>query len=386
MIQRKTHSILFLINNSLIDLPSPSNISYLWNFGSILGICLIIQIITGLFLSIHYCSDINISFKRISHITRDTNNGWLLRIIHTNGVSLFFIFLFTHIGRGIFYSSYYFLLTWTTGILIIFILIGTAFIGYVLPWGQIRFWGATVITNLLTAIPYLGKTLTYWIWGGFSVDNATLNRFFSLHFILPFILTLIIIFHITFLHETGSSNPLGTSLNIDKIPFHSYFSFKDILGFLIIIIIFIRISLIYPYKLCDPENFIQANPLVTPPHIQPEWYFLFAYAILRSIPNKLGGVIALFLSIIILILPPITCKKIFLPIFFNPLNKFLFFIFINNFFLLTFLGACPVEQPYIFISQIITITYFIYFLYLPFLKWLIINNYYLENNIKKYFY
>jgi len=365
MITRKTHPIISLLNNSLIDLPTPSNISYLWNFGSLLGACLGIQIISGLFLAIHFTGDISIAFDRVSHISRDVNNGWLIRSIHANGARLFFFLVYIHIGRGIYYSSYHLIFTWASGIIIILVLIGTAFLGYVLPWGQISFWGATVITNLLSAIPYIGNSLTYWIWGGFSVDNATLTRFFSLHFILPFILATLIIAHIVFLHETGSNNPLGSPLNLDKIPFHPYFSWKDIFGLLIVLTLFSTIVLIFPYKLSDPENFIPANPLVTPPHIQPEWYFLFAYAILRSIPNKLGGVIALFLSIVILISLPFSIKNLFNPTFIYPLIKLNFWIFINTFLILTHLGACPVEDPYVFIRQILTIFYFSYFITTP---------------------
>jgi len=283
----------------------------------------------------------------------------------------FFILIYLHIRRGIYYSSFHLTFTWTRGVIILLVLIGTAFLGYVLPWGQISFWGATVITNLLSAIPYAGETLTYWLWGGFSVDNATLTRFFSLHFVLPFILSLLVIFHIVFLHETGSNNPLGAPFNKDKIPFHPYYRWKDLLGLRSLIRGFLIIVTIFPYKLSDPENFIPANSLITPPHIQPEWYFLFAYAILRSIPNKLGGVIALFLSIIILTRLPLTIKRYFNPIRMYPHNKILFWVFINTFLILTHLGACPVEPPYVQLSQIFTIVYFIFFIRSP----LITNKY-----------
>nr|UNO53974.1 cytochrome b [Haemaphysalis concinna]UXX50236.1 cytochrome b [Haemaphysalis concinna] len=353
------------IINPMKNLPTPSNISYLWNFGSLLGLCLMIQILTGLFLAMNFSSDISTAFSMISHIQRDVNYGWLIRSIHANGASMFFVFLYTHIARGIYYSSFHFIKVWLSGILIILILMATAFLGYILPWGQMSFWGATVITNLISAIPYFGQMITFWLWGGFSVDNNTLIRFFSLHFILPFILSILVIFHIMLIHEKGSSNPLGITLNIDKIPFHFYFSIKDILGFLLILMIFSIIVLQYPYILMDAENFNMANPMITPPHIQPEWYFLFAYAILRSIPNKLGGVIALLMSIVIIISFSFTMKNKFSSFYFNLKNKFLYWIFINIFIMLTFLGAMPIEFPYMTMSQLITITYFSFFILVP---------------------
>lgn len=359
---RKISPITKIINNALIDLPTPSNISTLWNFGSLLGLCLGIQIITGIFLAIHYCPNINLAFNRVIHICRDVNYGWLLRTLHANGASFFFICLYAHIGRGIYYRSYKYTITWLSGITILFITIATAFLGYVLPWGQISFWGATVITNLVSAIPYLGVTLVQWIWGGFAVDNATLTRFFAFHFLFPFIVAALVIIHLLFLHQTGSNNPLGTNSNLDKIPFHPYFTFKDIAGFIIITIILTLLTLINPYLLGDPDNFTPANPLVTPVHIQPEWYFLFAYAILRSIPNKLGGVIALVISIAILYLLPFLNKINFIRINFYPINKFLFWTFIVIRILLTWIGARPVEDPYIFIGQLLTVLYFLYFI------------------------
>lgn len=364
---RTKHPIIKLINNSLIDLPSPSNISYLWNFGSILGLCLIIQIASGLFLSIHYTSDIQSAFDRVIHICRDVNNGWILRTIHANGASIFFFCLYIHTGRGLYFGSFKLSLTWSVGIIILLLVIATAFIGYVLPWGQISFWGATVITNLLSAIPYLGEILVQWIWGGFAVDSPTLVRFFTFHFILPFIVLLIVIIHLLFLHQTGSNNPLGLKLNADKVPFHPYFVSKDILGFILILTILLIFNFIFPYVLGDPDNFLPANPIVTPVHIQPEWYFLFAYAILRSIPNKLGGVIALLISILILY-SLIPFKSKFSSSSFYPVNKTIFWIFVNIFILLTWAGANPVEEPFIYSSQILTITYFSFFILNPILK------------------
>lgn len=362
---RIKHPLFKIANNALIDLPAPSNISLWWNFGSLLGLCLGIQILTGLFLAIHYTANIDLAFNRVVHICRDVNYGWLLRTLHANGASFFFICIYLHTGRGLYYGSYLYTNTWLIGVIILFLVIGTAFIGYVLPWGQISFWGATVITNLLSAIPYLGTILVQWLWGGFAVDNATLTRFFTIHFLLPFIIAAIVIIHLLFLHQTGSNNPLGTNSNFDKIPFHPYFSFKDVVGIIIILISLLFITLNSPYILGDPDNFIPANPLVTPVHIQPEWYFLFAYAILRSIPNKLGGVIALILSIAILIIIPFYFIRNFQGLQFYPINQILFWSIVSIVILLTWIGARPVEDPYILIGQILTVLYFFYFLINP---------------------
>nr|ALO70617.1 cytochrome b [Halyzia sedecimguttata] len=368
---RKHNSLMKIMNNALIDLPTPSNISYFWNFGSLLGLCLMIQILTGLFLTMHYCANIEMAFNSVSHICRDVNMGWLIRTIHANGASFFFICLYLHIGRGLYYGSYNLINTWITGTTILFLTMATAFLGYVLPWGQMSFWGATVITNLLSAIPYLGNSIVTWLWGGFAVDNATLTRFYSFHFLLPFIIAAFIMIHLLFLHNTGSNNPLGTNSNLDKIPFHPYFSFKDILGFLMMIFFMMNIIIVNPYMLSDPDNFIPANPLSTPVHIQPEWYFLFAYAILRSIPNKLGGVIALVMSIAILYFIPFINKKMMKNNSFYPMNKTLFWMFTMFILILTWIGAKPVEEPFILTSQLFTILYFLYFFinYLTYKMW-----------------
>nr|YP_010309806.1 cytochrome b [Mylabris quadripunctata]UMR54923.1 cytochrome b [Mylabris quadripunctata] len=362
---RKISPALKIINNALIDLPSPSNISLMWNFGSLLGLCLIIQIVTGIFLAMHYCPNVNLAFDSVIHICRDVNYGWLIRTIHANGASFFFISIYMHAGRGIYYGSYNLVHTWTIGIIILFMVMATAFLGYVLPWGQMSFWGATVITNLLSAIPYLGISIVQWLWGGFAVDNATLTRFFAFHFLLPFIVSALVMIHLLFLHQTGSNNPLGTNSNIDKIPFHPYFTLKDLMGFVIMTSALIILSLSNPYLLGDPDNFTPANPLVTPVHIQPEWYFLFAYAILRSIPNKLGGVIALVMSIAILFFLPFTNKKNFLSNQFYPMNKVMFWILVTTVILLTWIGARPVEDPYIFTGQILTVLYFSFYIINP---------------------
>lgn len=367
---RSSHPLFKIANNALVDLPAPINISSWWNFGSLLGLCLIIQILTGLFLAIHYTADINLAFNSVNHICRDVNYGWFLRTLHANGASFFFICIYLHVGRGIYYNSYLFIPTWSAGVIILFLVIGTAFIGYVLPWGQISFWGATVITNLLSAIPYLGTDLVQWLWGGFAVDNATLTRFFTFHFIFPFIVLALTLIHLLFLHQTGSNNPTGLNSNSDKIPFHPYFTYKDIVGFLVIVILLTLLTLINPYLLGDPDNFIPANPLVTPAHIQPEWYFLFAYAILRSIPNKLGGVLALVLSIAILLIIPFSHTSKFRGIQFYPINKILFWIIVITVILLTWIGARPVEDPYVLIGQILTVVYFSYYLINPIIsKW-----------------
>nr|WNH42150.1 cytochrome b [Neoperla gordius] len=362
---RLSHPLFKIANNALVDLPAPINISAWWNFGSLLGLCLMVQIITGLFLAMHYTAHIDLAFNSVAHICRDVNYGWFLRTLHANGASFFFICLYLHTGRGMYYGSFLFMHTWMIGVIILFLVMGTAFMGYVLPWGQMSFWGATVITNLLSAVPYLGIDLVQWVWGGFAVDNATLTRFFTFHFVLPFIVAAAVMIHLLFLHQTGSNNPLGINSDVDKIPFHPYFSFKDIVGFLILVMILTLLTLLEPYLLGDPDNFTPANPLVTPVHIQPEWYFLFAYAILRSIPNKLGGVIALVLSIAILLILPFSNQSKFRGIQFYPINQFLFWSLLVIVILLTWIGARPVEDPYILVGQILTVLYFSYYILNP---------------------
>nr|AIG53007.1 cytochrome b [Ctenotus inornatus] len=359
---RKTHPILKIVNNSFIDLPSPSNISAWWNFGSLLGLCLIVQVLTGLFLAMHYTADISSAFSSVAHICRDVQYGWLIRNLHANGASMFFICLYLHIGRGLYYGSYMFKETWNIGVVLLLLVMATAFVGYVLPWGQMSFWGATVITNLLSAIPYIGTNLVEWIWGGFSVDNATLTRFFTFHFLLPFAIMGASMLHLLFLHETGSNNPTGLTSNTDKIPFHPYFSYKDLLGATLFLMVLLLLALFSPNLLGDPENFTPANPLVTPPHIKPEWYFLFAYAILRSIPNKLGGVLALLFSILILMLVPALHTSKQRGNAFRPFSQALFWALVSNIIILTWIGGQPVEDPFIIIGQIASTTYFIIFL------------------------
>nr|UPL65712.1 cytochrome b [Dalader distanti] len=362
---RKTHPLIKIVNNSLIDLPSPSNISLWWNFGSMLGVCLIIQMITGIFLAMHYTANVELAFNSVIHICRDVNNGWILRNTHANGASMFFICLYMHIGRGMYYGSYKLIMTWNVGVMLLFLVMSTAFLGYVLPWGQMSLWGATVITNLLSAIPYLGNDMVKWLWGGFSVNNATLTRFFTLHFLLPFLIMAMVIIHLMFLHQTGSNNPLGINSNYDKIPFHPYFSIKDLLSMVMMLSILMTLVLLEPRMLSDPENFIPANPMVTPVHIQPEWYFLFAYAILRSIPNKLGGVMAMIMSIMVITLLPLINKSKFQGNSFYPMNKILFWSFVTTIMLLTWIGARPAEEPFITTGQMLTMLYFMYFMLNP---------------------
>nr|YP_003975.1 cytochrome b [Psephurus gladius]AAS68204.1 cytochrome b [Psephurus gladius]ABA82153.1 cytochrome b [Psephurus gladius] len=368
---RKTHPLLKIINGAFIDLPAPSNISVWWNFGSLLGLCLITQILTGLFLAMHYTADISTAFSSVAHICRDVNYGWLIRNIHANGASFFFICLYLHVARGMYYGSYLYKETWNIGVVLLLLTMMTAFVGYVLPWGQMSFWGATVITNLLSAFPYIGDTLVQWIWGGFSVDNATLTRFFAFHFLLPFVIAGASMIHLLFLHQTGSNNPTGLNSDADKVPFHPYFSYKDLFGFILMLIGLTAVALFSPNLLGDPDNFTPANPLVTPPHIKPEWYFLFAYAILRSIPNKLGGVLALLFSILVLMLVPILHTSKQRGNTFRPLTQILFWTLVADMLVLTWIGGQPVEHPFVLIGQVASTIYFALFLIaLPLIGWL----------------
>ena len=363
-------SLFAVINNHLIDYPTPINLNYFYGFGSLAGIMLVIQILTGIFLAMHYTPHIDLAFNSVEHIMRDVNNGWLIRYIHANGASFFFIVVYVHIFRGLYYGSY---ITprealWCSGVIIFILMMATAFMGYVLPWGQMSFWGATVITNLFSAIPLIGKDIVDWLWGGFAVDNPTLNRFFSLHFTFPFVIVGAVLIHLILLHEVGSNNPLGITLKTENIPFYPYFYTKDLFGLIILFLVFFIFVLYYPNTLGHPDNYIEANPMKTPLHIVPEWYFLPFYAILRSIPNKIGGVIAMFGSLIILLTIPFINSSEIRSTAFRPIFKVCYWLLVLAFLLLGWVGQCPVEYPYTEIGVISMIYYFFFFIIIiPFL-------------------
>jgi ubiquinol-cytochrome c reductase cytochrome b subunit len=361
----KSHPLLRIGNSYLIDSPQPSNLSYLWNFGSLLAFCLIIQIITGVTLAMHYNPSVLEAFNSVEHIMRDVNNGWLIRYLHSNTASAFFFLVYLHIGRGLYYGSYKSprTLVWAIGTIILITMMGTGFLGYVLPYGQMSLWGATVITNLLSAIPWIGQDIVEFVWGGFSVNNATLNRFFALHFVLPFVLAALAVMHMIAIHDiAGSGNPLGVSGNYDRIPFAPYYIFKDLITIFLFMVILSVFVFFMPNILGDSENYNMANPMQTPPAIVPEWYLLPFYAILRSIPNKLLGVLAMFSALLILLILPITDLNKFRGIQFRPLSKIAFYLFVANFLILMQLGAKHVESPFIELGQISTMLYFLYFL------------------------
>ena len=356
--------VLAIVDNHIIDYPSPINLSYAWSFGALAGICLVIQIVTGIFLAMHYTPHVDFAFSSVEHIMRDVNSGWLIRYMHANGASMFFIAVYSHIFRGLYYGSY---MTprehlWCSGVLIFLLMMATAFMGYVLPWGQMSFWGATVITNLFSAIPFVGPSIVDWLWGGFCVDNATLNRFFSLHFVLPFVIAGLVIAHIALLHKDGSNNPLGINSITDKISFYPYFYVKDLFSLMCFILFFSIILFYFPNLLGHPDNYIPANPMSTPAHIVPEWYFLPFYAILRSIPDKLGGVAAMGGAIVILLfLPFINTSEVRSSVF-RPIFRKSFWLFFANFLLLGWIGQEVVEHPYVLIGQIGTAFYFLFIL------------------------
>ena len=356
--------VLNVLENHAIAYPTPSNLSYLWNFGSLAAICLVVQLITGIFLAMHYAAHVDYAFASVEHIMRDVPYGWLLRYTHANGASMFFIVVYAHIFRGLYYGSYRSprIVVWVLGVAIFLAMMATAFLGYVLPWGQMSFWGATVITNLFSAFPIVGPYIVEWMWGGFSVDNATLNRFFSLHYLLPFVIAALTALHLTALHQGGSSNPLGTISNTDKIPFHPYFTVKDLFGAILFLIFFSFWIYFAPNYLGHPDNYIEADAMVTPTHIVPEWYFLFAYAILRAIPNKLAGVLALFASILVLILLPFITASTVQSSAFRPLYRVLVWMFAVDWLILTWLGGAPVEDPYVIMAQVAGVLYFAFFL------------------------
>ena len=365
--QRWNKNYIFsFIDSHIINYPTPINLNYFWSFGSIAGICLVIQIISGVFLAMHYIPNIDFAFNSVEHIMRDVNGGWLIRYIHSNGASMFFIIVYCHIFRGLYYGSYIYprSFLWISGVLIFLLMMATAFMGYVLPWGQMSFWGATVITNLFSAIPFIGTSIVEWLWGGFSVGNPTLNRFFSLHYLMPFLIVGVVLIHLSLLHRDGSNNPLGTNTNSDYISFYPYFYVKDLFSFFILLLLFTFFVIYYPNVLGHADNYIPANPMVTPTHIVPEWYFLPFYAILRSIPNKLGGVIAMFGSIVILALIPLLNTSIVRTNKFKPILSLLYWFLVSDFFLLGWIGQKPVESPYIEIGFFATLFYFFFFIFL----------------------
>jgi ubiquinol-cytochrome c reductase cytochrome b subunit len=355
--------ILAVVDNHLIDYPTPINITWAWSFGLLASICLGIQLITGIFLAMHYTPHVDLAFASVEHIMRDVNNGWLIRYIHANGASMFFIIVYSHMFRGLYYGSYMHPRQhlWCSGVLIFLLMMGTAFMGYVLPWGQMSFWGATVITNLVSAIPVAGPSIVEWLWGGFSVDNATLNRFFSIHYLLPFAITGLVIVHIALLHKDGSNNPLGIDSSTDKIPFYPYCYVKDLFNALLFVVFFSVFLFFYPNLLGHPDNYIPANPMVTPAHIVPEWYFLPFYAILRSIPDKLGGVIAMFGAIVVLFLIPFINQSEVRSSTFRPIYRKLFWFLFADFLILGWIGQKVVESPYVEVGQLATVLYFLFF-------------------------
>jgi len=360
------HSLLAFVDSHIVSYPTPVNLNYMWSFGSTAGICLVIQIITGIFLAMHYTPHVDLAFNSVEHIMRDVNNGWLIRYLHANGASMFFIVVYCHIFRGLYFGSYIYPRgqLWASGVIIFLLMMATAFMGYVLPWGQMSFWGATVITNLFSAIPFVGTSIVEWLWGGFSVDNATLNRFFSLHYLMPFAIAGLTLVHLSLLHTVGSNNPLGVNTNVDSVSFYPYFYVKDLLAFFVLIALFSFFVFFYPNALGHSDNYIPANPLVTPPHIVPEWYFLPFYAILRSIPDKLGGVAAMGGAILILLLLPHINTSEIRSAKFRPLYAVSYWVFAANFLLLGWIGQKPVESPFIEIGMFSTFLYFFFIIVL----------------------
>ena len=374
----KKQPIVQLINDHLIDYPTPSNLTLFWNYGFLAGMCLSIQLVTGIALAMHYTPHVDLAFISVEHIMRDVNNGWFLRYCHANGASMFFITVFIHIGRGLYYGSYAQPrgLVWSLGVVILLLMMATAFLGYVLVWGQMSFWAATVITNFFTAFPIVGDKIVTLLWGGFSVDNATLNRFFSLHYLLPFVISGVVIVHMSVVHQDGSNNPLGIASTTDKISFFPYFFIKDTLSLVALLLFFSFFVYFSPNTLGHSDNYIPGNPMVTPEHIVPEWYFLPAYAILRSIPNKLLGVLALFAAILVLFVLPFVNTSEVRSSLYRPLHQKFFWLLVIDYIMLGYLGQQVPESPFIEIGQVCSIYYFAYFLIIiPFLGKL-------ENNLR----
>ena len=360
--------VFTFLHHEMHEYPTPKNLNYWWNFGSLAGITLVIMIVTGVILSMHYTAHVDHAFQSVERIMRDVNYGWLIRYIHANGASFFFIVVYIHIFRGFYYGSYKAPreLLWILGVVILLLMMATAFMGYVLPWGQMSFWGATVITNLFSAIPLVGESIVTLLWGGFSVDNPTLNRFFSLHYLLPFVIVGVVVLHIVALHRFGSNNPLGIDVRgeQDTVSFHPYYTVKDMFGLSAFLTIMAAIVFFLPNSMGHPDNYIPANPMVTPAHIVPEWYFLPFYAILRAVPDKLLGVLAMFAAIGVLFILPWLDRSPVRSATFRPIYKIMFWVFLVNCVALTYLGAKPAEGIYIIISRVATIYYFVHFLIL----------------------
>ena len=359
--------IIGLIASHIIWYPSPISLTYAWSFGSLAGICLVIQMISGIFLAMHYCPNIYLAFSSVEFIMRDINSGWLIRYIHANGASMFFILVYSHIlCRGLYYGSYIKPreLLWCSGVVLFLLMMATAFTGYVLPWGQMSLWGATVITSMVTAVPIAGQSLVEWLWGAYTVGNATLNRFFSIHFFLPFLIAGVSLIHLVLLHKVGSSSPLGSENGVDDVSFHPYFSSKDMFAFFCFMLFFATFVFYLPNVLNHPDNYIPADSLKTPAHVVPEWYFLTFYAILRSIPYKTAGILAMIGAIIILFPIPSFTTSYIKNTTYRPMFKFGFWFFLAVFIILIWVGQKPVKKTFVFVGQVATVCYFIFFLFL----------------------
>ena len=366
MVRMTKNYLISFITSHIIYYPTPISLTYAWSFGSLAGITLVVQMISGIFLSMHYTPNIDLAFSSIEYIMRDVNNGWLLRYIHANGASMFFIVVYAHVCRGLYYGSYMEPreLLWCSGVVLLLLMMATAFTGYVLPWGQMSLWGATVITNMVTAIPVAGKTIVQWLWGGYTVANPTLNRFYSIHFLLPFIIAGVTLIHLALLHKVGSNNPIGSDAGVDDIPFYPYFVSKDLFAFSVYLLVFATFVFYFPNVLNHPDNCIPADPLQTPPHVVPEWYFLPYYAILRSIPHKAGGIVAMLGSLLVLLIIPFTNTSDVRNTTYRPLFKVFFWLFIVDFIILTWVGQKPVKDYFILTGQIATFYYFLFFIVL----------------------
>nr|QMS50950.1 cytochrome b [Metschnikowia sp. 01-655c1] len=360
---RKSNPYLALANSYLMDSPQPSSMNYWWNVGSLLGLCLVMQMASGMFLAMHYSSNMELAFNSVEHMMRDVNGGWLMRYIHANGASFFFMAMYLHIGKALYYGSYKSprVLVWTMGVMMFMLTMATAFMGYCTVYGQMSHWGATVMTNLLSAMPFIGSDLVPVMWGGFSVSNPTIQRFFALHFLLPFMLAALVMMHLMALHIHGSSNPVGMTGNLDRMPMHSYFMFKDLMTVFVFLLMFSLFVFFSPNTLGHPDNYMPGNPMVTPASMVPEWYLLPFYAMLRSMPDKLGGVMAMFAAMLMLLMLPMTDRSVMRGNTFKVLSKFSFYLFVFNFLLLGNLGQLHVEVPFIVLGQFATVYYFSYF-------------------------